>query len=838
MDIQTKNVWAKSQSGLLVYACFLGKKFNLSNPSKRNYHNPFYNDKNPSLSIFWSKEQQKWLHKDHGDPNYMGDAIDFANHHYKLDKKKQFPLLLQRIMEDLEKYKSEGGESLVLKLNRLNSYQKQREMRADRPKHFELNIIDFTKEGVDYWDDLGVPTEILNHYSVVQIDGYVDQNYNDWIIPKGELAFAFKHYEGAKIYRPNHKKYKWMSVGESLREYLFGVTDNDSIYWKNSRYKNYDDENRRIPLIIAAGQKDTLVLIANGYAAVCLNSENSDLDWETYKEWKVNDGFDIYSTYDIDSTGLRRGQKLKKDFDVTPIPFFNRGQRRKFYNEHQIKINDISDYFLKGLDMERIQYLIEEFNSDNSSNQTKNSKRKEDSSPNEDLHKPYSKVIEVSEPIEASKNGVDNLPKYFDESIYDPLPPFLKRYTDLFNDRQTKDLVLLSSIISFGSICHRINGNYYGKDQYANLFGFIYGSAASGKSEIKYGKELINKVNNYLFKKSIRQLEEYNSMDKDDKKDTEKPQRRYCIYSANSSATQLIKNIANNFGFGLLYEEEADIIGNMMANEWANLLSDILRKGNEGETLMWDRASVDLPTIIEKVFLSVLISGTPNQIKTLINSYENGLLSRFLFYRTYGGNFKNPFSVRRPSKSQSLNFQNSVFNFWVQQNNLIEDITFEMTEEQQNRVYVCFKETFELKTEIFGEDIESIVLRLGANFFRIAMGISSFRLLDKEKLPSKLICTDEDFEVAMKMTQYFIQHSINVFASYPKQQSQFGSLSGNAQQLYEELPIEFQTPKAKEVAKKIGISKATYERYLNKYIALGILVRLKKSHYQKVTHSE
>ncbi|MDO9578951.1 MAG: hypothetical protein Q7J06_00035, partial [Bacteroidales bacterium] len=65
-----------------------------------NVHNPFYNDTKPSFSVY--KHQEKWYYKDFGNPAFQGDVFNFAALFYKLDLKKDFYLILQKIIEDLK----------------------------------------------------------------------------------------------------------------------------------------------------------------------------------------------------------------------------------------------------------------------------------------------------------------------------------------------------------------------------------------------------------------------------------------------------------------------------------------------------------------------------------------------------------------------------------------------------------------------------------------------------------------------------------------------------------------------------------------------------------------
>ena len=80
----------------------------------------------------------------------------------------------------------------------------------------------------------------------------------------------------------------------------------------------------------------------------------------------------------------------------------------------------------------------------------------------------------------------------------------------------------------------------------------------------------------------------------------------------------------------LIHESEADTLSKMFSQEWGDF-SDVLRKAFHGERLSLSRDSDDEFMEIESPKLSVVLSGTRNQITPLLKSRENGLFSRFIY---------------------------------------------------------------------------------------------------------------------------------------------------------------------------------------------------------------
>ena len=98
---------------------------------------------------------------------------------------------------------------------------------------------------------------------------------------------------------------------------------------------------------------------------------------------------------------------------------------------------------------------------------------------------------------------------------------------------------------------------------------------------------------------------------------------------ANISTAVIYKRLHANGGIGILFESKADTMKNTLKSEWGTY-DDLLRKAFHFEEATLERK--DRYFKIEHPRLSVILSGTPNQIQGIIPDAENGLFSRFIFY--------------------------------------------------------------------------------------------------------------------------------------------------------------------------------------------------------------
>ena len=106
------------------------------------------------------------------------------------------------------------------------------------------------------------------------------------------------------------------------------------------------------------------------------------------------------------------------------------------------------------------------------------------------------------------------------------------------------------------------------------------------------------------------------------------PKSKLFFIPANTSSSMLIKHLEDNDGMGAIVESEADTLTGTLKQDWGGY-SDILRKGFHGETITKSRVTGMEYAEVKFPKFSIALTGTPNQLNTLITSVEDGLFSRF-----------------------------------------------------------------------------------------------------------------------------------------------------------------------------------------------------------------
>lgn len=435
----------------------------------------------------------------------------------------------------------------------------------------------------------------------------------------------------------------------------------------------------------------------------------------------------------------------------------------------------------------------------------------------------------------------ENKPKIGSEivpnEVYQNLPELLSRVCSVAESPEERDILLLGSLSAMSSCLPQWSGIYGGKRLYPNLYLFVSAPASAGKGVLNYCRRIVYPIHRDLRKQSqeLRQLYEMELAEyQAHKKDTgaekpTKPPEKLLFIPANSSSTGAFQLLNDNEGKGLIFETEGDTLAQAFKSEYGNY-SDGFRKAFHHETISYyrrgDREYVD----IESPRLSAVLSGTPKQVGNLIPDAENGLFSRFLFYQMsirpeWIDVFKH--DAQNGLEDHFDRVGNDFFQLY-QMNKSLQDVRFLLTTEQMTSFNTTFQK---LSDQYSDEKMIASVRRMGISAFRIAMILTSLRLLETGECSGQITCSDDDYTTSICIAETLLSHAAQILVE----------LKGNPvklqknkkQKFLEMLPSEFSRKDYLAVADKLKIVKKTAEYYISKYIETGIIHREKNSHYIK-----
>ena len=434
-----------------------------------------------------------------------------------------------------------------------------------------------------------------------------------------------------------------------------------------------------------------------------------------------------------------------------------------------------------------------------------------------------------------------NLPTFPDE-IYTDLPGLLQKVVAKSNSPEDRDLLLLGSLVVISACLPKIYGIYAEREVYPNLYLFVTAQASAGKGRLTLCRKLVDPIHKALREVSKLEFEEYHRNLTEyaatkNKAETERPKEppvKMLVIPANNSATGLFQILNDNNGSGLMFETEGDTLALTFKSEHGNY-SDGFRKAFHHETISYNRRKDREFVEIQNPRLSALLSGTPKQVSALIPSAENGLFSRFIFYfmnvrPVWNDVFANSSNQTLDSYFNHLGMQ--FFDLYKHLEYQSEPIRFCLTLAQQQAFNAYFSQTQNQYLCLYGDDYLATVRRLGLITFRMAMILTTLRIMDDGNICSPLVCRDNDFNTALLMVKILVQHAAQVFQQLPSE-AVTTAPKNQKQQFLDELPKEFCRKDYLTEAHKLGIPDKTAEKHIKRFSTSGLINHFAHDKYKK-----
>jgi hypothetical protein len=379
-------------------------------------------------------------------------------------------------------------------------------------------------------------------------------------------------------------------------------------------------------------------------------------------------------------------------------------------------------------------------------------------------------------------NGLNNHIKNFSiDTIINELPKMLNEPCTFLVDENEKEVFLIGAIGVISGLLPNIRGLYSGKWIAPNLFVYVLAGYGGGKGSLDYARALGKQIHkamrddaNKQMLEYLKDIETYKKLLKEFNKTKEagaepptkpsKPPTLMLFIPANNSKSGVYQLLEENDGRGIMFESEGDTLADALKQDYGGF-SDTLRQGFHHETISLFRRMNNELIEINNPEISVVLSSTFNQLKTLIPSIENGLFSRFLFYELKQNNkFINVFDNRKKEYQQHFDMAGIVFkDLFDELNQLQTPIWFWLTEEQQQK----FVELFDKKKSKLIDEIDITMSgtanRLGIIAFRVMMIFTVLRAHEAGTLNNSIRCSDADFNNALAIIDRLEKHAKTVY---------------------------------------------------------------------------
>ncbi|WP_372474138.1 DUF3987 domain-containing protein [Capnocytophaga sp. ARDL2] len=422
-----------------------------------------------------------------------------------------------------------------------------------------------------------------------------------------------------------------------------------------------------------------------------------------------------------------------------------------------------------------------------------------------------------------------NLKPFLAEKMYANLPEVLRNVIQPYKGRE-RDIVLLSSIGVLSNCLPNIFTHYDGRLIYSHLYILIIAPPASGKGVMAKSRLLIEKIHNEKIDESTKKRSRYLA-DKGEKP-LQCPIIELKILPANSSTAAIYKNFKSSKEGLLIFETEADTMGNMLKNDWSNY-SDVMRKAFHNEPISENRLG-DGGTYneVKEPKLAIVMSGTPKQLAPIIQSKENGLYSRFIVYNfeELASFKKDVFSREKKNIDEIFKKEgDKIYELYKKLEKLEKPIEIALTKQQQEEFINYFDRITEWCKNQGYEEFNSNVFRNAIIMLKLIMIFSVLRNIDHIAEETILECSEVDFKNALCVVDNSLMHTLYIF----KSMEDIHYLNQQDEEILDKLPTDFMRFQVIEAGKSLGVAERTLDDKLKQWSRKKIVKRISKGRYLK-----
>ena len=383
------------------------------------------------------------------------------------------------------------------------------------------------------------------------------------------------------------------------------------------------------------------------------------------------------------------------------------------------------------------------------------------------------------------------------------LPWQVEKAISIALEGEMRDMLLLSLLTNYAyalpamRMYHGFPHHVYGPE----LMTMVLAPAASGKGIMNYAKQLLQGIEN--------------------------EHGEFIFLPANTSSAALMSYLQMLKGRGIMMATEIDTMSKALGSSTGGF-SDVLRCMFEHETISKLRKNHEEFIEITDPHFAVLISGTYNQLKPLIKSRENGLMSRFACYvvkQTQDFDDRVWLDAEEDAVPQDialyeqLGHELSLRYGWMKKAK--RNCYFYLTDAQRKTITRMFRAMYDIYRKSFGNEFDSILKRMPVIMKRIGMILTGLRMDMTKPLPERMVCSDDDFETMILIGHKLLMHSAMMFQMLPENKNAAPGEIGQTliqRQFFDMLPADFTKQDAVKQAEVLGIGYKTIDRWLQKSI--------------------
>ncbi|MGL5706382.1 MAG: DUF3987 domain-containing protein, partial [Tannerellaceae bacterium] len=285
---------------------------------------------------------------------------------------------------------------------------------------------------------------------------------------------------------------------------------------------------------------------------------------------------------------------------------------------------------------------------------------------------------------------------------------------------------------------------------------------------------------------------------------------------------------------------EADVMSTNNKTEWGDI-DVLLRASAHHDTISMSRNDKEKNTRIEMPRLAFVLTGTPDQFVRLVRSADNGLYSRIGTY-AFGEEEEWYSPAPKDNLANQDQHYDALASIVLEHARFLREnpTTFTLSDKQWDRFNSIMAPQLR-RAHLLGLANEpSVVKRIGLIAFRAAMTLSAHRRAERQSAISEIVCTDDDFEVALSIGLVSLEHSRLLLSGLVSTDEFSKKLAHqtNEDEIYAKLPSEFKTRDALNLCETLKMKPSKMKRLLADLLRRGRLVKEKQGLYKKVEKTE
>lgn len=441
-------------------------------------------------------------------------------------------------------------------------------------------------------------------------------------------------------------------------------------------------------------------------------------------------------------------------------------------------------------------------------------------------------------------------------------PSMLAKVVSLGATPAQRDVLCIAAMTALGACMERhVRCRYGGKYQYPCMQLFVVAPPASGKGVLGFVRKMVEPIHRSIHREVEQKVKEYRTAkaaydalgkERVKQEPPEAPKERMFLIPGNNTGTGILQNLIDSDGTGLIFETEADTISTAIGSDYGHW-SDTLRKAFDHDPMAYNRRTDREFREVERSYLSVILSGTPAQVKPLIPSAENGLFSRQLFYympavRCWQSQFDRSGQVME-------NTMEAEGRKWMDRLGMLKrhgvyDLC--LNESQQAAFDRLFAGLFQESAALNGDEMSGSVVRLAVSCCRMLSVVACLRMLEtggpegscptlrpSPEIPEEnvkdgivthweLTVSDADFRAVLSLIRPLYLHAAHVLSYLPSIEITRRS-SGESASFFSRLPEEFTRQEMLEWAARLDYKIKTADSWLTRLLKRGVIVKTQKT---------